>query len=269
MVLTVTTWNVNSVRKRLDVLARVDDAVRPDVLCLQETKVTDDLFPHEAVAALGYPYRLVHGMKGYNGVAILSRRPFRRTGTRRWLDRADCRHAHATIDGDDGRQLTVHSLYVPAGGDDPDPVRNPKFAHKLAFLDAMATWSRGLARRGARAILTGDFNVAPLPADVWDHARLRNVITHTPAEVGRLDRIAACGSWTDGVRRFIADPEPLFTWWSYRAADWAAADKGRRLDHVWVSEPLAGSLRAAHVLRAARGWAPASDHVPVTVTLDV
>ena len=269
MALTIVTWNVNSVRFRLDVLARIVERLHPDVLCLQETKVTDDLFPHLAIAELGFEHRLTHGMKGYNGVAILSRRPLLHTGTRDWLGRADCRHAFATLLDDAGQPLTLHNLYVPAGGDDPDPQRNPKFAHKLRFLEAMADWSRGEAAAGGRAVLTGDLNVAPLPSDVWDHRRLSRVVTHTPAEVSRLSAIMQAGGWIDAVRQMNPEPAKVFTWWSYRAADWRAADKGRRLDHVWVSTGLEGCVRRADVLLDARDWAPASDHAPVRVTLDI
>ena len=269
MALTVVTWNVNSVRFRLDVLARVVERLRPDVLCLQETKVTDDLFPHVAVAALGFDHRLTHGMKSYNGVAILSCRPLLRSGTRCWLDRTDCRHAFAEVLADDGRPVTVHSLYVPAGGDDPDPERNPKFAHKLRFLEAMADWSRDEAAGRGRHVLTGDLNVAPLPDDVWDHRRLSRVITHTPAEVSRLARVMTAGGWVDAVRQMHPEPAKVFTWWSYRAADWRAAGKGRRLDHIWVSADLGPTVQAADVLLDARDWAPASDHAPVRVVLDI
>jgi exodeoxyribonuclease-3 len=269
MALTVVTWNVNSVRFRLDVLARVVERLRPDILCLQETKVTDDLFPHVAAAALGFDHRLIHGMKGYNGVAILSRLPLTATGNRCWVDRTDCRHVFAEVQTGDGRPLTVHSLYVPAGGDDPDPGRNPKFAHKLKFLDAMADWSRDVAAGGGRHVLTGDLNVAPLPADVWDHARLSRVVTHTPAEVSRLTRAMEAGGWVDAVRRQHPEPARVFTWWSYRAADWRAADKGRRLDHIWVSADLGPRVQEADVLLDARDWAPASDHAPVRVCLDL
>lgn len=269
MTLTITSWNVNSLRIRLEILAAIDDAMRPDILCLQETKVTDPQFPHEALANLGYVHRHIQGMKSYNGVAIVSRKPLRNAGTRCWLGRGDCRHVFADVEGPDGEAISIHNIYVPAGGDDPDPTRNPKFAHKLAFLDAMAAWSEQICVTGARAILAGDFNVAPLETDVWDHRRLRNVITHTAVEIDKLDRIRAAGQWTDGVRHLIPASERLFTWWSYRASDWSTADKGRRLDHIWVTAPLADSLRAAHVLRAARGWQRPSDHAPVTVTLDL
>src|SRR5689334_22687615 len=134
--LRVTTWNVNSIRKRLRGLERLAEGERPDVVCLQETKVTDALFPAMEIHALGYEHRLIHGQKGYNGVAILSRLPIRGSGTRCWQERPDCRHGFAVIDaGKNLGEVEIHSLYIPAGGDLPDPKANPKFAHKLAFLD--------------------------------------------------------------------------------------------------------------------------------------
>jgi len=202
------------------------------------------------------------GMKSYNGVAILSRRPIEIVEDRKFCGREDCRHVAARIDG-----LDLHCLYVPAGGDEPDPAVNDKFAHKLDFLDEMASWSRSLNGGGRPVVLAGDFNVAPLETDVWSHRQLLNVVSHTPVEVERLDGAQAAGAWVDAVRRFIPPEVRLYSWWSYRARDWAASDRGRRLDHVWVSPDLAGRLRGASVLREARGWEKPSDHVPVIVDL--
>lgn len=265
----VATWNVNSVRKRLEGLRRLVVGAAPDVICLQETKVADELFPGDAVEGLGYPYRLVHGQKGYNGVAILSRRPLIESATRGWQERADCRHGFAVVDAG-GRigPVEIHSLYIPAGGDVADPRRNPKFAHKLGFLEEAEDWSRG--RDPARpAILCGDLNVAPLACDVWSHEKLKNVVTHTPSEIVRLDAMQGAGGWVDAVRHFRPAPEPVFTWWSYRAVDWAAAGRGRRLDHIWVSADLKGNLHDCEVMTEARSWDEPSDHVPVTVTLSL
>ena len=123
MVLRLATWNVNSLRPRLDHLARFAAEAAPDVICLQETKVTDAQFPRAAVRALGYPHLLVHGQKGTNGVAIASRLPFQAKGTRVWCGRDDRRHAYVRLAGG----IEVHNFYVPSGG--PDPETNDKFAH--------------------------------------------------------------------------------------------------------------------------------------------
>jgi exodeoxyribonuclease-3 len=116
-------------------------------------------------------------------------------------------------------------------------------------------------------VLLGDLNIAPLETDVWNHRALLKVVSHTPVEVEALLDLQASHGWIDAVRRFIPPSERLYTWWSYRAQDWAASDRGRRLDHIWITPPLAARLRAARVLRRARGWPQPSDHVPVTVDL--
>ena len=261
MSLRIASWNINSVRRRLDLLGRLAAEAGPDIICLQETKVTDDLFPAEAIVALGYDHQLIHGMPSYNGVAILSRLPFDKAETRGWCAREDCRYASVVVAGG----IELHNCYLPAGGDVPDAAANEKFAHKLGFMDELAAWWAGRRRPRRKAVLVGDLNVAPLETDVWSHKQLLKVVSHTPIEVEHLDRVMASHDWVDAVRHFIPPEERLYTWWSYRARDWSAADKGRRLDHIWVTPALAGSLRAASVLREARGWDSASDHAPVIV----
>ncbi|MXP65481.1 exodeoxyribonuclease III [Roseomonas sp. M0104] len=259
--LRIVTWNINSVRLRLPLLTDLVRDLAPDVICLQETKCPDELFPHEGVAGLGFPYRAVRGMKGYNGVAVLSRIPLAiREGDPDWCEKGDCRHLGVTLDVPGG--LDLHNFYVPAGGDVPDRAANPKFAHKLDFLAEATAWNqaRGPARR---AVMLGDLNIAPLEHDVWSHRQMLGVVSHTPVEVEALASWQQAGAWHDALRHFVPPSEKLYTWWSYRAKDWAAANRGRRLDHIWVSQDLAGSLSGCDVLRAARGWAQASDHVPV------
>ena len=264
MALTIATWNINSVRLRLDLVRRLLAEARPDVLCLQETKTPDEAFPHEAFRALGYRDMLVHGMKGYNGVAVVSRLPLAGQTTRSWCERQDCRHGVVELPGG----IELHNVYVPAGGDIPDPVANAKFAHKLRFLDELTTWFAAERRADRPMVVVGDLNIAPLETDVWSHRQLVDVVSHTPVEVDRLDRLQAAAGFVDAVRHFVPPAERLYTWWSYRARDWAASDRGRRLDHVWVTPPLAGRLAGAEVLREARGWERGSDHVPVIVRLE-
>src|SRR5690606_30795589 len=131
--------------------------------------------------------------------------------------------------------IELHNFYVPAGGDVPDPAVNPKFAHKLRFLDEAAAWFAARRNPENRFILLGDLNVAPLETDVWSHKQLLKVVSHTPVEVERMNRWCASHDWVDAVRRFVPPERKLYSWWSYRSPDWAAADKGRRLDHVWVT----------------------------------
>lgn len=258
------TWNINSVRLRAPLVQRLVDEVAPDVLCLQETKVVDELFPHDALAEL-FPHRHVRGMKAYNGVAILSRIPFTETGGQDWCGRADARHASVTFDGG----VELHDFYVPAGGDEPDPDINDKFAHKLRFLDEMTAWSRAQASPQAKRILVGDLNIAPLEHDVWSHKQLLKIVSHTPVEVERLQQLQASQDWVDAARHFVPDTEKLFSWWSYRSRDWRESNRGRRLDHVWVTPALTKSLRSASVFTDARDWLKPSDHAPVVVDIDI
>ncbi len=261
MTLAIATWNINSVRLRIGLVGGFLDTHAPDILCLQEIKCRDDLFPYEAFRRRGYNHILVNGQKGYHGVAIVSRRPFAATSARGFCGKGDARHASITVaDGD--RDIVVHNFYVPAGGDEPDPDINLKFAHKLAFLDEMRCWLTG-PETDRNAVLVGDLNVAPHENDVWSHRQLLNVVSHTPIETEGLEAIRRAGSWVDAVRRFVPVEEKLYTWWSYRALDWAASDRGRRLDHIWVTPHLAPRLEGIEIVRDARGWQRPSDHVPV------
>ena len=259
----VVTWNINSVRLRIDNIRRLIAEWGPEVLCLQETKTPDVRFPHEAFESLGYRHMLVHGMKGYNGVAILSRAPFQSPHIRTWCARADCRHVTVDLPGG----IELHNIYVPAGGDEPDPEQNPKFAHKLKFLDELTTWFAAERRDGRSMIALGDLNIAPLETDVWSHKQLLRVVSHTPIEVERLGLLQLAGGFVDAVRHFVPPVQRLYTWWSYRARDWAASDRGRRLDHIWVTPSLAGALSETRVHRDSRGWDKASDHVPVMLAI--
>jgi exodeoxyribonuclease-3 len=271
MRLTVTTWNINSVRLRINLVAKFVKATRPDVLCLQETKCPDDRFPLKRFKRLGYTHVALNGQKGYHGVVVLSRLPFESFSVRSMCQKSDCRHVSVVFGERAGLRdpLTLHNFYVPAGGDVPDPAFNPKFAHKLAFLDEMrdCEWLRPAA--ADRAIIVGDLNVAPLECDVWSHKQLLRVVSHTPIECEKLNAVQAAGGWIDAARTLVPVPTKLFTWWSYRSPDWQAADKGRRLDHIWVAPALGDRLAGIKVSRESRGWERPSDHVPVTATLEV
>ncbi len=261
----IVTWNINSLRLRLPLLERLIALLDPDVICLQETKVPDPLFPDAAPAGLGYPHVARLGMKGYNGVAVLSRIPLtQRTDVPNWCGRGDCRHLHVTLHSATG-PMELHDFYVPAGGDVPDRDANAKFAHKLDFVAEATRW---FARRPGfgRTVLVGDLNIAPDEHDVWSHRQLLDVVSHTPVEVAALRAWQATG-FADALRHFVPADEKLYTWWSYRNRDWRASNRGRRLDHVWVSHDLVPALHAMTVLAEARDWPRTSDHVPVAVTL--
>jgi exodeoxyribonuclease-3 len=264
----VTTWNINSVRLRLHHVLNLLETVKPDVLCLQETKVQDPQFPLDAFVEAGYGHVAIRGMKSYNGVAVISRLPFVETDSRDWVGKQDCRHLAVRFEDGTADGIELHNFYVPAGGDVPDPAVNDKFDHKLRFLDEMRAWFSAERSADQPMVLVGDLNIAPGEHDVWSHKQLLTVVSHTPVEVEKLGALQAGLGWVDGVRHFVPADEKLYSWWSYRARDWEAADKGRRLDHVWVTPPLAGRLRRTETLKAARGWEKCSDHVPVTVELD-
>ena len=268
---TLTTWNINSVRLRIDLVAKFLKAVRPDMLCLQETKCPDDAFPLKRLKRLGYPHVALNGQKGYHGVAVIARHPFETTDIRTFCNNIDSRHISVAFGATAQMPapLVVHNFYVPAGGDIPDPALNPKFAHKLSFLDEMRACDPLHPRGDERHILVGDLNVAPHENDVWSHRQLLKVVSHTPIECEKLLAAQARGGWIDVARERIALSEKVYTWWSYRAADWTLADRGRRLDHIWVSPALRPAIRDFIVTRDARGWERPSDHVPVTTVLDL
>ncbi len=253
------TWNINSVRARLDQLARLAAMVQPDVICLQETKAQDQDFPAAAVRQMGYPHLLLRGMKAYNGVAILSRLPLETAESRDWAGRRDCRHLAAILPGG----IELHNFYVPAGGDVPDPAENDKFAHKLEFLEEMIRWFAENRDPRTPMLLVGDLNIAPLESDVWSSRQLAKVVSHTPVEREILQRALVNFGWRDAMRHAVPEPQRLYTWWSYRARDWRQADRGRRLDHVWATPPLLPALRNLQVLEEVRGWDTPSDHAPV------
>ncbi|MBI5130785.1 MAG: exodeoxyribonuclease III [Rhodopseudomonas palustris] len=267
---TLTTWNINSVRLRIDLVAKFLKAQRPDVLCLQETKCPDDAFPLKRFKRLGYEHIALNGQKGYHGVAVISKIPFLATDIRTFCDNVDSRHISVSLQtGEADPPLVLHNFYVPAGGDIPDPELNPKFKHKLSFLDEMKACEPLHPSGDARHILVGDLNVAPHEHDVWSHKQLLKVVSHTPVECDKLLAVLAAGNWVDVARDRIPLSEKIYTWWSYRAADWTVGDRGRRLDHIWVSEALRARVTDFKILRDARSWERPSDHVPVTMTMEL
>lgn len=273
MTLTIATWNINSVRLRIGLVEKLLRQHRPDVLCLQETKTPDEFFPHEAFEKLGYVHRHISGMKGYNGVAIVSRIPFASQLTHSRCGKEDCRHVVAALDRGDGDPIELHNIYVPAGGDIPDPAANVKFAHKLEFMTEIGDWftackpTRG-QRKGKKRIIVGDLNIAPLEHDVWSHRQLLDVVSHTPVEVDLFARLMASQDWIDVPRLFVPAEQKLYSWWSYRNRDWRASDRGRRLDHVLASPALKETIRSHAILRDVRDWERGSDHVPVFASFD-
>jgi len=264
MSLRIASWNVNSVRLRLDHLLRFLTELAPDVICLQEIKCQAAEFPADALAAAGYPFIRVQGQKGWHGVAIASRRPIYDGPT---IDA--CREGHARSVSAMVEGVEIHNFYVPAGGDVPDRELNPKFDHKLEFLarlrDAFA-----LRKQTEAIVVCGDLNVAPGEFDVWNHKIMSKVVSHTPIEIEALEAVKSSLGFVDPIRELSPEPMKLASWWSYRAADFRASNRGLRLDHIWATPtlaargPLAGAIHD-HV----RAWERPSDHAPVTVDLAI
>ena len=262
MTFTLATWNINSVRLREGLVARLLREEQPDILCLQECKSPVELIPMEQFRALGYQHMVARGQKGYNGVAILSKLPLVDAGDRDFATLGHARHVAARLESG----VTIHNCYVPAGGDIPDRAQNEKFGQKLDFLTEMRDHFR--AERPERAILVGDLNIAPREDDVWNHKALLKIVSHTPIEVAHFHEVMEAGAWADVTRQDIPQGN-LYSWWSYRSADWDAADKGRRLDHIWATPDISAAAHGSRVLRPVRGWEKGSDHVPVFATFDL
>ena len=256
----IATWNINSVRLRLDLVLEFLQQADIDILCLQETKTKDEFFPVAALADAGWGHSVFRGEKSYNGVAIISRLPVQYSDYRLWAGKDDCRHICARING-----VNIHNFYVPAGGDVADRDANPKFGHKIDFVDEMKEWFSNNSPRAS--VLVGDLNIAPLAKDVWSTRQLHNVVSHTDIEREKLNAVINDGGWVDAVRQYYGPEEVLYSWWSYRARDWAASDRGRRLDHVWVSHDLTDKILEAEIHRDMRGVNKPSDHVPISLTL--
>lgn len=267
MALSITTWNINSVRLRMPIVEQFLKSHSPDILCLQEIKCQNDQFPLEPFQALGYEHIILHGQKGYHGVAIASRLPLMEDYRTDYCGVGDSRHISARFQHGD-KHIRIHNFYVPAGGDEPDRTVNPKFGHKLDFVEEMKAL-RADAEPGVSAILVGDLNIAPLENDVWSHKQMLKIVSHTPVETEGLLEVIKKGGWLDLMRQHTPESEKLYTWWSYRAKDWSAADRGRRLDHIWSSPDLGPHLKDISILREARGWTQPSDHVPVTAYFDL
>ena len=262
MPFTLCTWNINSVRLRETLVSRLLQEEGPDVLCLQECKSPVEKIPLEAFRALGYGHMIARGQKGYNGVAILSRLPIEEVCAHDHADLGHARHICGRLENG----VTIHNFYVPAGGDEPDRERNEKFGQKLDYLTHMRDDFH--ANRPERAILVGDLNIAPREDDVWSHKQLSKVVSHTPIEIEHLAQVQESGDWVDVTRQDIPEGQ-LYSWWSYRARDWEAADRGRRLDHVWATSDIAGAAHGSRVLKSARGWEKPSDHAPVFASFDL
>lgn len=254
----IATWNINSVRARLELVEKFLITWQPDILCLQETKVANHEFPASNFRRLGYLNHAVNGQRMHHGVAIVARATISGQSQEDWQANGEARHVGVNLP----QGVRLENVYVPAGGDVADREANPKFGQKLDFLQRMTSWAGTLTKP---TILVGDLNIAPLPEDVWSHKQLLDVVSHTPIEVEHLAALQAAHGFIDVGRQVTPAPERLYTWWSYRAQNWRESDRGRRLDHVWVSPSLASKVVGSQVVEEARSWDKPSDHAPVIV----
>ena len=262
MDLNIATWNINSVRLRIDLVCKVLKNQKVDLLCLQECKSPVEKIPLDIFSEIGFSHMVARGQKGYNGVAIISKFPLKEKSALDFAGLGHARHICAELEN----KLLIHNFYVPAGGDEPDRRKNLKFDQKLNYLNEMKEYFHYNAPK--KSILVGDLNIAPLPEDVWDHKKMAKVVSHTQVEIDHLEAVKKAGNWVDITRKDLPN-QKLYSWWSYRAKDWNATDRGRRLDHIWASSDIEPLVSSSRILREARGWEKPSDHVPVFATIDL
>jgi exodeoxyribonuclease-3 len=260
----IVSWNINSLRLRLPLLKKFIDNNSPDIICLQEIKVSNDDFPMAEVRSLGFDFVEFDGEKSYNGVAIFSKYPIKKVEKIDVLNYGHKRHIFAQIKTPID-EINLHNFYVPAGGDIPDVALNNKFDHKLKFVDWMSEYF--IKNSLPKTIILGDFNIAPKPQDVWSHKQLLKVVSHTPIEVEKLEKLQKSLDFVDAHRFLAGEDLKLYSWWSYRAMEPLQSDRGRRLDHIWITPDLKLSLKNAKIYRDFRLENSPSDHVPIEILI--
>lgn len=256
----IATWNVNSIKSRIDLAVRWLEEARPDVVCLQELKCVDDAFPREAIEALGYNVA-VHGQKTYNGVAILSRLPIEDVTIGLPGDDTDeqARFVEAVVSTESGA-VRIGGLYLPNG----NPAPGPKYDYKLAWMERLIAHARERLLLEEPFILAGDYNVIPAKADakrpeVW----LKDAL-FLPQTRAAWRRLLALG-FTEALRA-TDEEDGVYTFWDYQAGAWQKND-GIRIDHLLLSPQAADRLQAVRVDKHVRSWERPSDHVPVVIEL--
>ena len=258
----IVTWNVNSVKARLEAATAWLKEALPDVVCLQEIKCTDDTFPAGPFEELGYNCA-VHGQKTYNGVAILSKRPLEDVTPRLAGGDHDehARYIEALVPGDKG-MLRVASIYAPNG----NPIGTDKFAFKLAWLERLHARARALLALEEPTALMGDYNVIPTEADCWDPKEWMEDALFQPQSRAALRKIENLG-YSDAFRACSAQPYQ-YTFWDYQAGAWQK-DHGIRIDHILLSPQALDRLTACAIDKRVRGGEKPSDHVPVWCEMDI
>jgi exodeoxyribonuclease III len=256
----IATFNINGIKARAEVLARWLDESAPDAAVLQEIKSTDDTFPRDLIESRGY-HLATHGQKGFNGVAVISKRPFERVTRGLPRDEADeqARWIEARIEGG----LTLCGLYLPNG----NPAPGPKFDYKLAWMARLLVHARTLLAEERVLVLAGDYNVIPQPIDAARPDAWREDALFRPESRAAFRRIEALGL-ADAIRLRHPDADKLFSFWDYQANALERGD-GIRIDHLLLSPQAADRLQDAWIETAPRHWTRPSDHTPVWVELDL
>ncbi len=256
------TWNVNSVKARTEVVTAWLKEAKPDVVCLQELKCTDEAFPKEAFESLGYNCA-VHGQKTYNGVAILSKRPMEDVSPRLPGGDGDdhARYIEAVIPAKQG-VVRVASIYAPNG----NPIGTEKFQYKLGWMERLAKRASELLTGEEPLLLMGDINVIPEPEDCWDPTAWENDALFQPQTRAAWRRLQYLG-YTDAFRACHAEPQQ-YTFWDYQAGCWQK-NRGIRIDHILLSPQATDRLKGCGIDKHVRGWERPSDHVPVWCELDI
>jgi exodeoxyribonuclease-3 len=258
----IATWNVNSIKQRMDNAASWLAERQPDIVCLQETKCVDEAFPREAFEALGYNVA-VHGQKTFNGVAILSKHPFDEVTSGLPGDHSDdhARFMEAVISTKDG-SLRVATIYLPNG----NPPDTDKYSYKIKWMNRLIAYARERLALEEPLVLAGDYNVIPAVADARNPSAWTTDALFLPATRERYRVLCNLGL-TDAVRASSEEPG-LYTFWDYQAGAWQK-NNGIRIDHVLLSPQAADRLIGATIDRHVRAWEKPSDHVPVVIDLAI
>lgn len=263
MSLKICSWNINSVRLRAQTVADFLEKNTPDLLALQEIKCQTHEFPKHVFSEIGYDYSYISGQKSWHGVALIAKRPMDILATPDFCRRGEARVQAIKLDG-----ITLWNLYIPAGGDIADREESEKFDHKLTFYErlilALKAWPES-----EPLILLGDFNIAPGENDVWNHKYMLKFVSHTPIELLIFDEMIKTCGLIDPFRISFPEPQKIFSWWSYRAKDYQASNRGLRLDHILLN-PAAAKRFAHHtpiIHEQERAKPLPSDHVPISLEL--
>ena len=259
----IATWNVNSVRIRKQNILNFLVNEKIDVICLQEIKTINEYFPFDIFYNQGFIHSYVRGEKSYNGVAVLSKIPIKEKTFNEFCGLKDSRHIKIVLAND----IIIHNLYVPAGGDIPDVKVNRKFKHKINFMIELIKLFK--YHKSEKMIVLGDFNIAPSEHDVWSHKQLLKVVSHTKLETDYFKKLINTVPLVDIVRDYFKMDKKIFSWWSYRNKNWRTSNRGRRLDHILISKDLIKFVNSVIIYEDIRSENNPSDHVPISMSLDI